>query len=169
MTSIHGFPPLSAPDATVLILGSMPGRLSLLKQQYYAHPRNGFWPLIDRLLGIPVTLDYDDRCGRLTGARIALWDVLQTCTRTGSLDSDIVESSIVPNNFRQFFRAHKEIRAIYFNGAKAEAVYRKHVYPGLPGNAAGLPAFRLPSTSPAHASLDLEEKLERWRVILQHL
>jgi TDG/mug DNA glycosylase family protein len=161
-----GFPPISRPDARILILGSMPGRESLARAQYYAHPRNAFWPIICDLLKIEPD-DYTARTARLIEQRVALWDVLQACFRRGSLDSDIEHRSIVTNDFPGFFRGHPGIAAVYFNGAKAEAVYRRRVLPGLPAAPAGLPLHRLPSTSPAYAAMSIEQKKLAWRVILQ--
>lgn len=149
----------------MLILGSMPGAVSLQAGEYYAHPRNAFWHIIEALFGISTGLPYVERCGLLLEHRIAVWDVLRACRRPGSLDSSIVESSIVPNDFQDFFAAHPGIEAVYFNGAKAESAYRKHVQPTLPARAAGLGLTRLPSTSAAHASLGFDDKLERWRII----
>ena len=166
MSFIHSFPPISDNTATILILGSMPGKASLRAQQYYAHPRNAFWRIMEGLLGIDAGLPYAARCSGLVEHRIALWDVLEACTRSGSLDSDIVESSIVPNDFASFFARHGQIGAVYFNGAKAEASYLKHVLPELSDTHSSLPNARLPSTSPANASLSFGDKLEQWRRIL---
>ena len=162
MERVRGFPPISRPDARILILGSMPSRESVARQQYYAHPRNGFWPILTALLGIEATT-YEERTAQVVRVGVAIWDVLQTCSRAGSLDSAIDDRSIVTNDFQTFFRGHQHIRRIYFNGAKAEAVYRKHVLPTLSGAAASLPLQRLPSTSPAHAGMTLARKQAAWR------
>lgn len=165
MPRVHSFPPASTASATRLILGSMPGKASLAAHQYYAHPRNHFWLIMHRVLDIPAHAAYAQRCQGLAEKRVALWDVLRTCTRTGSLDADIVESSIVPNDFEAFLRAHPGIRTIFFNGAKAEKTYLRHVQPGLPDRLAGIRKVRLPSTSPANASIPLAVKLKRWKVL----
>ena len=166
MNHVHGFAPVAAPDATRLVLGSMPGVASLKAQQYYGHPRNAFWPIMRHLLHLPADSDYAAHCRALTHAGIALWDVLKTCTRSGSLDSAIVESSIVTNDFGAFFDTHPNVETLYFNGAKALASYEKHVLPDLAGAQAALPRIRLPSTSPAHAALKVEDKLRRWRCVV---
>ena len=165
MSFAHGFPPVSRADARLLILGSMPSRESLTRRQYYAHPRNAFWPILTSLLGIEAT-EYAERCDDLKASGVALWDVLQACFRDGSLDSAIDDSTIVINDFTAFFEAHRGIRHVYFNGAKAESVYRRHVLPALAKEAAALPLRRLPSTSPAHAGMSLERKRSAWRVIV---
>lgn len=162
MSHIHSFAPLAAPDATCLLLGSMPGKASLAAQQYYAHPRNAFWPLLTQLLALPASLAYAERCAALMQHRIAVWDVLHTCTRTSSLDSDIDPASIVPNDFAAFFAAHPAIHTVFFNGGAAATIYRRHVLPTLPAGSAMLPRIQLPSTSPAHAALDFRQKLARW-------
>jgi TDG/mug DNA glycosylase family protein len=165
MTHVRGFPPISSPDARILVLGSMPSRESLARQQYYAHPRNAFWPIVTDLLGIDARA-YAQRTAGLARRGVALWDVLKACFRSGSLDSAIDDATIVINDFASFFRAHPRIAHVYFNGAKAEATYRRRVLPALSDRAAALPLLRLPSTSPAHAGMTLEQKKSAWRVIL---
>ena len=166
MNRIEGFPPLALPTARVLVLGSMPSRESLARQQYYAHPRNAFWPIMTRLFGLRATA-YAERAAELTAHGVAVWDVLRACTRPGSLDSAIEAASIETNDFAAFFAGHRAIRRVFFNGAMAESVYLRRVRPALDGAAAALPVRRLPSTSPAHASLDLDRKTEAWRELLE--
>lgn len=158
---VYSFPPIAARDATVLILGSMPGKASLLANQYYAHPRNAFWPIMGELYGAGPDAPYARRVQVLKRAGVAVWDVLASCARAGSLDSDIDEDSIVPNDFVSFFRTHRRIDSVYFNGAKAEASFRRHVLPGLATTR--LRMRRLPSTSPANASWSHARKLQAWR------
>ena len=108
---------------------------------------------------------YRKRANELAGHGVAVWDVLQACTRSSSLDSDIDNDSIITNDFREFFHAHAEIRSIFFNGAKAESVYLKQVIPGLPSVPAAFSHCRLPSTSPAHAGMNFEQKLKAWQAL----
>ena len=163
---IHGFPPLAGPGARILILGSMPSRESLARGQYYAHPRNAFWPIISDLLGIE-TADYERRAEAVTRHGIAIWDVLRDCIRPGSLDSAIEEKTAASNNFQRFFAQHKAIGHVFFNGAKAESLYLRRVLPGLEPRAAGLSCTRLPSTSPANAGMDYQAKKMAWGKILE--
>ncbi len=165
MTTIHSFAPVSRADATVLLLGSMPGVRSLQQAQYYAHVRNAFWPIMGALFGAAPELAYAQRLHRLQSQGIALWDVLRCCERVGSLDVDISEASIVANDFATFFAQHPRIQRVFFNGAKAETAYRKYVLPTLTGSYAALHYLRLPSTSPAHVGVTLDQKLERWKVV----
>jgi len=151
----------------VLILGSMPGKASLAANQYYAHPRNAFWKITSALLDFDPDAPYSKRLESLIRHRVALWDVLQACTRESSLDSDIVESSIVPNRFQEFFDSHRDIAAILFNGARAEQMYRRHVLPEIGEASRSLYSARLPSTSPAHASVSFAQKLDAWRAVTQ--
>ncbi len=160
----HGFPPVAGADARVLILGSMPGEASLRVGQYYANDRNVFWRIMGDLIGAGPALPYAQRLEKLQDAGIALWDVIAACERYGSLDSDIVNSSIRENDFLAFFAAHRSIRRIFFNGAAAETTFRRQVLPGLAGTS--LQLQRLPSTSPAHAARGYAEKLAAWSAII---
>lgn len=166
MPQVRSFAPVSDRSARVLILGSMPGAASLAAGQYYAHPHNAFWPILGALVGAGRELSYARRLSRLRSTGIALWDVLQSCERRGSLDAAIATASIVPNDFGAFFAAHPRIRLVACNGSTAFTCYRQHVLPALDGSCRDLPVLRLPSTSPAHAALRLPQKLERWRKAL---
>jgi hypoxanthine-DNA glycosylase len=158
------FEPVADSNSEILILGSMPGRESLAAEQYYAHRRNAFWKIMSDLLGFDPGSSYEARLQELKTARIALWDVLQSCIRVGSLDSSIDAGSISVNDFRSFFRTHANIHTVFFNGAMAESTYRKYVLPTV--SAVPVSYTRLPSTSPAHASLSYEQKLQVWRTAL---
>lgn len=166
MARIRGFPPIARPDAVTLILGSMPSRESLRQQQYYAHPRNSFWPILCQLFELE-PLDYASRAEQVSRRGIAIWDVLKTCFRSSSLDSDIDDSSITTNNFGDFFLDHPSIERVFFNGAKAETVYRRHVLPALPAAHCSHTLQRLPSTSPAHAGMTVADKMKAWKVITE--
>ena len=163
MAHIHSFAPVAAAHARVLVLGTMPGKASLQAQQYYAHPRNGFWPVMGALLGFDARAPYAERTGQLCGRGVALWDVLQSCTRSSSLDSDIDTASIVVNDFAAFFAAHPQVHTVCFNGSLAAQLYRRHVQ-GPP-----LVQLRLPSSSPAHAALSWQAKAAAWRPLAERL
>lgn len=165
----HSFPPVFEPGARILILGSMPGQVSLQSSEYYAHPQNAFWPIVEALFGIATPLSYPQRIQLLNQQGIALWDVLRSCIRDGSLDSSIQASSIISNDFNKFYLAAPHIQAVFFNGATAEREYKKRVIPTLTKTPASFPTYRLPSTSPAMATLSRREKLKRWRLIVQTL
>jgi len=160
----HGFPPVAGPRARCLILGSMPGRASLQADQYYAHERNAFWRIMGELFGAGPDQSYAQRLATLQAAGIALWDVIAACERAGSLDADIVGASVRANDFAAFLRQQPEIRRVFFNGAAAEAAFRRYVLPGLAGRP--LLLQRLPSTSPAHAARSYGEKLAAWSVLV---
>ncbi|HEX6995890.1 MAG TPA: DNA-deoxyinosine glycosylase [Gammaproteobacteria bacterium] len=162
-----GFPPVSSPDARVLVLGSLPGEKSIEMQQYYAQARNAFWPIMGELCGASPSLPYPRRLERLRAAGIALWDVLAAGERRGSLDSAIVPSSMVINDFAAFFAAHPAIRFVSFNGSMAAQLFMKRVLPTLPPEYAALETMRLPSTSPANASYSFERKLAAWTAALR--
>ena len=147
----------------------MPGIKSLKEVQYYAHPQNSFWFIIESLFGIDRTLGYKQRIVLTQNKNIAIWDVLKTCRREGSLDSDIESESVVPNDFEAFLKKYKNIKFVFFNGAKAEQVYKKHILSDLPDSFDYLKYQRLPSTSPAHAAISKEEKLKHWSVIKECL
>ena len=117
---VSSFPPLVGRAPRVLVLGSMPGLRSLQAARYYAHPHNAFWPIMGQLLGFEGGADYDTRCRALTAAGVALWDVMASCERRGSLDSAIVRSSVQPNDIAALLEREPGIRAILFNGAAAE-------------------------------------------------
>ncbi len=164
MALLYSFPPVAAADARTLILGSMPGRASLTAGEYYAHPRNLFWPILGELVGAHPTLPYAERLQKLTGAGFALWDVLQSCEREGSLDGNIDPASIVPNDFATFLSEHPCIVQVFFNGTMAETSFRRHVLRTLPPRP--LHFMRLPSTSPANAGYSFARRLEAWRALI---
>lgn len=158
----YSFPPIVGNGPRVLILGSMPGVASLKAQQYYAHPRNAFWPIMAELFDIDRDAAYKQRCLQLARMGVAVWDVLQTCHRPGSLDQHIDPETIEANNFAGFLHQHRTIQTIFFNGGKAEQVFRRYVLPDL---ASAPRLIKLPSTSPAHAALRFEQKREAWQII----
>lgn len=153
---IKGLPPISAKNATRLILGSMPSRASLKARQYYAHPQNAFWKIVTQTLG--EARSYRGKAALLKKNRIALWDVIQTCERKGSLDTAIKNPN--HNELENFLKNHPKINHIYLNGGKAETSYLLCAKGKI-----RLPHTRLPSTSPAN-TMKFETKLKIWRKAL---
>ena len=156
------FPPISSAEATLLILGTMPGTKSLELQQYYGHPRNNFWPIIFKILNEDFTDNYESRKSILLKNNIALWDVLQFCDRIGSLDSAIKNE--ISNDFNIFLEEHPNIKTIVFNGQKAAALFKKYVVLSR-----SYELITLPSTSPANASKTFDSKLNEWKKIRQSI
>jgi len=163
MSLVTSFSPIADESARVLVLGSMPGVLSLKANQYYAHPRNAFWRIMASIYGFSAELPYDTRVEKLKSSGVALWDVLHSCVRVGSLDSAIEAGSRVPNDFQAFFQQHPGIKFVGFNGAEAEKSFAKYSLPHL--NVSGIRFARLPSSSPAHA-VSVEQKTATWRLAL---
>jgi len=161
-----GFGYVARADARVLILGSLPGKVSLRRGQYYAQPQNSFWRIMGELVGASPDLPYDDRLRALNESGIALWDVCAAGHRSGSLDSAIQLSTVETNNISKFLSAHAGVSLICFNGKKANEIYVGKV------RQEPLSLFKriryevLPSTSPAHAAMSYDQKRSCWRSVL---
>ena len=152
----------------MLILGTLPGAVSLARGEYYAQSRNVFWRIMGELVGASLELPYVERVERLVTRRIAVWDVCAMAHRDGSADAAIQSKTIQPNDFATFFRMHPAIELICFNGAKAEEFFRRHASPTLESPANTIRRVVLPSTSPANAAMSFESKLAAWRAALQN-
>lgn len=155
---IHSFPPIVDHHCRVLVLGSMPSVVSLERQQYYGHRQNFFWPMMFQLFGEPYSDDYAVKKQLLLRHHVALWDVLASCQREGSLDSSITDE--VPNEIPALLAAYPSIEHLLFNGGKAFQSFKRN----FPELLAQLDAVQMPSTSPAH-TMKREEKLRRWQPI----
>ena len=154
MPALRGLPPVIDARIETLILGSFPSAASLGARQYYAHPRNQFWPILGRCLDEPLAgLPYRERLARVLAHRIGIWDVLGACDRDGSLDAAI--RNRVPNDFARLRRRAPALRLVLFNGSTAARYARDFA-------AAGYATRLLPSTSPAHASIDPALRQARW-------
>lgn len=153
---IYSFAPLADSQSKVLILGTIPGKESLRLNAYYAHPQNAFWKIIFNLYDLPFSSDVQVRKEVLLHQRIALWDVLRSCERQSSLDTDIRLEQ--PNDLRTLLSCYPGITRIFFNGQGAARFFRKY-FPDI-----SLLNHVLPSSSPAHA-IKWEQKLEAWQVI----
>jgi len=156
------FPPIIDTSSKVLILGSMPGAESLQLNQYYANRRNTFWKIMKEILRFSDKTTYQEKIVSIKKNRIALWDVIHSCERIGSLDSNIKQSSIKTNDFNSFFQKYSNIDKILFNGKKAETEFMKKVFPTLPNEKKEITLLGLPSTSPAMALITFDEKLNLW-------
>ena len=158
MGRLTGLPPVVGPHCHVLILGSFPSAASLNARQYYAHPQNRFWPIMEQVSGLQLCNQaYEERVARVVGAGIAIWDAYGACERDGSLDSAIRNAEF--NDFAGLIAAAPGLRRACFNGAAAARAVR-HL------SSLGLATYVLPSTSPANASQSMQLKLDRWRAAL---
>ena len=156
----YSFPPIANAEAKILILGTMPSVQSLKACQYYGNPRNAFWKILFTVFNTPFSADYNKKKSLLLENHIALWDVLETCMREGSLDSAIEQE--IPNDFDSFLKTHTNITHIYFNGQKAAAYFKQYAKLDHKYHLA-----TLPSTSPANAGKSFEAKRNEWSVIQQ--
>lgn len=161
----EGFKPLLCPEPKVLILGTMPSVQSLKTQQYYGHPRNAFWWIMSELCSFDDTLTYSESVDRVKAKHIAIWDVIASCHRPGSLDSKIDQTSVTANQLDVLFENHPSLKLIVFNGQAAEKLFKKFI---------GDKTWQgdkliLPSTSPANAGLSKEQKLLQWLQIKDFL
>ena len=157
---LQGLAPIVSGDMRLVVLGSFPGARSLALQQYYAHPQNQFWKILSALWQVDLlTASYAERCAVLLAHRLGLWDVYARCERQGSLDSAI--RNPVVNNFAALARDCRGLQATAHNGGESFRNAGKTLL--------NIPAHRLPSTSPAHASWSFSRKLDAWQVVFaQH-
>lgn len=158
--------PVIDKHSVVLIVGSMPGVLSLEKQQYYGNPRNHFWSIMECILEEPMPAEYEARLSILLKYKIALWDVIKACVREGSLDSNIKEE--VPNDFNKMLKDYPNIKAIAFNGTKAREIFRKRIgFEQFPT----INFYQLPSTSPVPGRnvKTIDQKKESWSILKHEL
>lgn len=157
-TTLQGLAPVVDARTRIVVLGSFPGAASLAAQQYYAHPQNQLWPILAALTGEPLAaLPYAERLPRLLAHGIGLWDVLGACERAGSLDSAIRKPAA--NDFAHLRALCPLLETVGFNGQTSGKFAPQFA-------AQGYRTLILPSTSPAHASLTLVQKLERWKTLL---
>ena len=155
---LQGLAPVADKRTRLLVLGSFPGAASLAAQQYYAHPRNHFWPIVSSLCGHDLrAMAYRDRLQEMQAFGIGVWDVYGACRREGSLDSAIEQAE--PNDLAALAARLPALRAIAHNGG--ESARAMHITRAL-----GVQVFRLPSTSPANASWSFERKWAAWREAL---
>lgn len=168
MVLVHSFEPIVGRDPRIVILGSMPGVVSLQATQYYANPRNAFWAIIAELFCINIDGGYESRVREISQLPLILWDTLKACHREGSLDSNILQSQIEANDIAGLLEMHHGLRVIAFNGAASEKYFNKLEKHRLPANHR-IELIKLPSTSPANAAMKFEQKLAVWRQLLDYL
>ena len=168
MVLVHSFEPIVGRDPRIVILGSIPGVVSLQAAQYYANPRNAFWAIIAELFRINIDGDYDSRIREIAQLPLILWDTLKACHREGSLDSNILQNQIEANDIAGLLAIHRGLRVIAFNGAASEKYFNKLEKHRLPTHHP-IKLIKLPSTSPANAAMKFEQKLAVWRQLLDYL
>ncbi len=154
----EAFPPITSSTARILILGTMPSELSLERQEYYGNPRNQFWPIMQAVFDIPAEGTYTDRITGLQHNNIALWDVLHSCERIGSLDSAI--KNAIPNDFAGLFARLPELKIIAFNGKKSNEWFERWARI----DSARFQKLVLPSSSPA-AAMAFAKKVAAWEIL----
>ena len=165
LSSVSGFAPLVTVGARILVLGSLPSKLSLQTGQYYGNPQNAFWRLMGDIFDAGTELPYSERANRLSKSGVAVWDVLQSSVRPGSMDSAIDQSTAVANDFTSFFAQSPNIQLVCFNGQKAAQMFERLVVPDIGDQFESLRYQTLPSTSPAYAAMSFDEKLRHWSVL----
>jgi hypoxanthine-DNA glycosylase len=154
---LWGLPPVISRNTRLLVLGSFPGVASLNAGQYYAHPRNQFWPLLSALLGEDlVAMSYRRRLAAVRRSAVGIWDIYASCRREGSLDQAIEDAEL--NDFASLRRRAPALRAIAHNGGESARAIRQLAL-------LGYEVYRLPSSSPANASWSLERKLQAWAAV----
>lgn len=153
------FDPISGPDTTILILGTMPGDRSLELGEYYGHARNRFWKIVSTITNNNLPISYEEKKKLLLQSNIGVWDVVHKANRKGSLDSAIKDEE--PNNLDEFIERHRNLKVIGFNGAKSEALFNCYFQ-----RKAGIRYVSLPSTSPANAAINFDNLCMIWRKIL---
>lgn len=153
----EGLPAVAGPQSSVLLLGSFPSERSLTAGEYYANRRNQFWPLLAAIFGFDADLPYQRRIELVTAHGVALWDVVHSCRRAGSLDAKIDRKTLVVNDFGPLLAEHQGIERIFVNGLTALELFERNVHTTLP-------AVRLPSSSGA-LPMSFSDKLSAWQAI----
>jgi hypoxanthine-DNA glycosylase len=154
---MHTIKPIVFDDSQTLILGSFPSLKSAELGFYYAHPKNQFWPILSEIYAKPIG-GVEEKIELLSFAKIALWDVVASCERTNSADSNL--KNCIPNDIEGLLAKYPSIDRVFFTGQTAQKLYKKHF------GHLNLPTALLPSPSPAYAAMRFEAKLEKWREIL---
>jgi TDG/mug DNA glycosylase family protein len=165
---VQSFAPILGKHPRILILGSMPGIASLEAVQYYAHPRNVFWPIMAELFSIDAKTDYAQRIAQIIEAPVILWDTLKCCDRPGSLDASIKRDTVEANDIPGLLIEYPGIKAVACNGATSANYFRKLVMPQISAEIE-IELLPMPSTSPANAGMNFTQKLAAWRRLLDYI
>jgi len=159
---IQSFDPIIFPDTKILVLGSIPGELSLQQHEYYGNKNNAFWKILFSLFETNFSHDYSDKINLLEKSKIGLWDTIFSCQRKGSSDAAI--QNVVVNQIADLCLKYPNINYIAFNGKTSENYFRKYI-----GTVQNVKFLSLPSTSPANAQMNFETKLNKWKILVEKL
>ena len=165
---VHSIEPIIGRNPRIMILGSMPGIISINAAQYYANPRNLFWTVLADLFGIDIDVSYESKVQQMRELPVILWDTLKTCRREGSLDSKILNTDIEANDISALLKQFPTVQAIAFNGGASAKYFDRLVKPQLAKDL-DIELLKMPSTSPANAAMKREHKLELWRRLSQFI
>ena len=157
----HPFDPVWDGESKILILGSFPSVKSREQMFFYGHPRNRFWTVMSKLLGVEAPVTIKEKKAMLLNNHVALWDVIASCDIHGSADSSI--KNAVPNDIGLIIE-NSRVEHIFTNGATADRLYKKYIFPTI-----GVNAVRLPSTSPANAAKSVDELVKEWAITVDSL
>jgi TDG/mug DNA glycosylase family protein len=161
-TRVYSIEPIIGRNPRIMILGSMPGIISINAAQYYANPRNVFWIVLADLFGIDIDCSYESKVQQMQQLPMIVWDTLKACHREGSLDSKILNTDIEANDIAALLNRYPTVQAIAFNGGASAKYFDRLVKPQL-ANELSVELLKMPSTSPANAGMKREQKLELWR------
>jgi TDG/mug DNA glycosylase family protein len=162
MARVHSIEPIIGRCPRIIILGSMPGIISINAAQYYANPRNMFWTVLAELFGIDIDCDYETKVQQVRDLPVILWDTIKSCHREGSLDSKILNTEIEANDIVALLERYATVQAIAFNGGASAKYFDRLIKPQLPSDLS-VELLKMPSTSPANAGMKFEQKLDLWR------
>ncbi|MFT5656778.1 MAG: TDG/mug DNA glycosylase family protein [Gammaproteobacteria bacterium] len=168
MARVHSIEPIIGRNPRIIILGSMPGIISINAAQYYANPRNMFWAVLAELFGIDTDCSYQARVEQIRELPIILWDTLKACHREGSLDSKILNTEIEANDIVGLLEQHQSVQAIVFNGAASAKYFDRLITPHMPAKR-NIELLKMPSTSPANAGMGFDQKIESWKELLRFI
>jgi len=168
MTKVHSIEPIIGRNPRIIILGSMPGIISINAIQYYANPRNLFWMVLEDLFGIDINASYEFKVQQVQQLPLIIWDTLKSCHREGSLDSKILSTDLEANDIGALLKRFPTVQAIAFNGGASAKYFDRLVRPQLSKDL-NVELFKMPSTSPANAGMKQQQKLEIWRKLCRFI